>query len=482
MHFYCTGTSFVRIEDRHLLCSIQMTRPGARLPSRKQLADDGSGGLLTMCYQNVKEEVNKMLSVKNRYISITSDAWSSILNEPIINYMAVSPNNSLFLEAVHTEEQSHDADWLTSDLIRVMDNLGDNVVGAITDNTSTNKKVWTKLEEKYPDRFFHGCVSHGLNLPVKDILAATKKQPAGGGPAQYPVGYPFEDLLLFVIDCKEVVSFYRNHHVPRANLKKALKSEKLNGLVKTAPTRWGTMQACFKSLRAADAILNGLVSQQDFVSGNAKQKEKRAAVKAIITDPGFITKLAECIKILHGPIDMFIVMFQSDAAPCSEVYRAFPDLEDKMIKLPNMDEDKKTYLVELVKKRFEFMYGDAHGVGYLLDPRYLGDKMSRNIRKEIEYFIFNFPTADGTTSTARKDQLAQEYTAFRIDAIGDRKQDSFRFKMIGKSKSVLQWWIADGTDWPLLQNLAIRVFSMAASAAAELLHVRVHTLETAQPS
>lgn len=38
--------------------------------------------------------------------------------------------------------------------------------------------------------------------------------------------------------------------------------------------------------------------------------------------------------------------------------------------------------------------------------------------------------------------------------------------MIGKSKSVLQWWIADGTDWPLLQNLAIRVFSMAASAAA----------------
>jgi hypothetical protein len=41
---------------------------------------------------------------------------------------------------------------------------------------------------------------------------------------------------------------------------------------------------------------------------------------------------------------MFIVMFQSDAAPCSEVYRPFLDLEDKMIKLPNMDEDKKTYL------------------------------------------------------------------------------------------------------------------------------------------
>jgi hypothetical protein len=38
--------------------------------------------------------------------------------------------------------------------------------------------------------------------------------------------------------------------------------------------------------------------------------------------------------------------------------------------------------------------------------------------------------------------------------------------MLGKSKSILQWWIADGTDWLLLQNLAMRVFSMAASSAA----------------
>ena len=31
---------------------------------------------------------------------------------------------------------------------------------------------------------------------------------------------------------------------------------------------------------------------------------------------------------------------------------------------------------------------------------------------------------------------------------------------------MLQWWIADGTDWPLLQNFALRVFVKAASSAA----------------
>ena len=92
--------------------------------------------------------------------------------------------------------------------------------------------------------------------------------------------------------------------------------------------------------------------------------------------------------------------------------------------------------------------------------------MTRKLRKEIEDFIFQFPTPDGTTSDERKEKVAQEYTAFRIDALEEREKNGFRYKTIGESQSVLQWWMADGTDWPLLQNLAIQVFTMAASSAA----------------
>ena len=74
-------------------------------------------------------------------------------NEPVVNYMAVCLTKSLFLEAVHTEEQAHDADWLSSDLSRVIDSLGDTVVGAITDNTATNRKVWNELKPKYSKLF-----------------------------------------------------------------------------------------------------------------------------------------------------------------------------------------------------------------------------------------------------------------------------------------------------------------------------------------
>ena len=35
-------------------------------------------------------------------VSITTDAWSNVKNEPSVNYMAVNPENSLFVEAVNT--------------------------------------------------------------------------------------------------------------------------------------------------------------------------------------------------------------------------------------------------------------------------------------------------------------------------------------------------------------------------------------------
>ena len=139
------------------------------------------------------------------------------------------------------------------------------------------------------------------------------KDVPGGSPAEYPTGYPFEDLLQFAIDCKEVVAFFHNHHVPKAKLKKALAAAKLSVLVQPAPTHCSTLNGCFKSLPAAVNILNGLVSEPDFVTtGNTKRKGKRVAIKAVITDPDFVTKLDKSIAIL-APIDMYIKILQSDA-------------------------------------------------------------------------------------------------------------------------------------------------------------------------
>jgi hypothetical protein len=53
-------------------------------------------------------------------------------------------------------------------------------------------------------------------------------------------------------------------------------------------------------------------------------------------------------------------------------------------------DDEKSYLDELIHSRCDFIYGDAHGVAYLLDPRYMGDGMSFNLEDELEEFIWAY--------------------------------------------------------------------------------------------
>jgi hypothetical protein len=101
--------------------------------------------------------------------------------------MAVLPSHTLFVESINTDNQAHNADWIAADLQRVMDSLEFNVAGAVTDNTSTNKKAWGILHDRTPTRLFHGCVSHGKHLMVKDIFAASKRKPPGGGADNLPV-------------------------------------------------------------------------------------------------------------------------------------------------------------------------------------------------------------------------------------------------------------------------------------------------------
>jgi len=52
----------------------------------------------------------------------------------------------------------------------VIESFHSQIVGMVTDNISANKKSWKILEQKFPDKYFYGCVCHTLNLIVKDLF------------------------------------------------------------------------------------------------------------------------------------------------------------------------------------------------------------------------------------------------------------------------------------------------------------------------
>ena len=472
LYFYSTGTSFQRVENLHLAAAMQILRPDmGLLPTRKHLATT----LLDKCAAEFHLRVKKCLA--NSTACLTSDGWTNIKKDSVINYMAVSPSRCLFLESVSTGEQGHDADFLARDIIRVI--LKHNTTmfaGAITDNTSTNKKMWKILKERFPSKFFHGCTAHGLHLMVKDIFGATKTKKAGPDSiADYPVGYPFEDLKDFVEDCKDVVKFFQNHHIVKAQLEKEQKAAGTCTLVCPALTRWGTIQAMAETLLGSEPQLHGIAMTRDFIVGTAAQKAERIKIRRIVTSNDFVKNLNKAIAILR-PIDALIVKYQSDGVPISDVWLDFHLLPNRFTEVLNQHHISGTeleYLVKLSRDCFDFMYGIAHGMAYLLDPLYLGIGLPFQIRKVVEDQLCAMPSEMGISpppivdSRVHQEKLFLQYMEFMIDTMAEKDGNTFRYQMLlGRQKTPLQWWLTDGIQWPELQQVAIKLFSMATSSAS----------------
>ncbi len=104
-------------------------------------------------------------------VCLTSDGWSNVNAESIINYCGVTADGTFFLECNYTGAQSHSAAFIAADIKRVISNSTSvNFVGCCTDNTSANKLAWEILRESYPDKYFYGCICHVLHLLVGDCI------------------------------------------------------------------------------------------------------------------------------------------------------------------------------------------------------------------------------------------------------------------------------------------------------------------------
>jgi hypothetical protein len=75
-----------------------------------------------------------------------------------------------------------------------------------------------------PSCYFQGCSSHGIHLFVKDIFAATKNEKTGNIEITYPIGNPFQEMIEFIVDCKDSVKLFHNHHVVKAQLQELQKT------------------------------------------------------------------------------------------------------------------------------------------------------------------------------------------------------------------------------------------------------------------
>lgn len=484
LHYYLTGSAFQRVEEESFLSAVRMLNPFITLPNRRRLA----GTLLTTVYDAWM--LVALAWFVGKIVCLASDAWTNTNQLPVVNYMAINSEKSLFVECVD-KDVKHDAQWLADDSSRVIKKLlGDRaeVAGGINDNTAANQKMWKLLKIEFPSMFFYGCIAHGLHLLIRDIFGPSKtlkNNPDyrdGPGNADHnrgltkmhPQGYPFADLLGFIEQCRELVSFFKNTHYPRVQLLELQRENRVSGLQAEAATRWGTLEKMAESIIKNDANITAVVQGRGFVSDATTPagKATRRALKTLVEDPAFITKLTKIVAVC-APINRLIVKYQSDKHPLSAVYR------DMVYELPaqydlvtQLDTAEREYVVKRITKRWEFLAADCHGMAYVLDPKWAGADLAMPKMSAIESNIFKWTPSPITDPELRDDyehEVEAEYMKYIIFARTLSTATPILHARLTREKSPLapyEFWTAYGDQWPKLKKLALRIFSLPASTAS----------------
>ncbi|RLN89474.1 hypothetical protein BBJ28_00021748 [Nothophytophthora sp. Chile5] len=441
---YTTGMAFYKVEHRSLFNSLVLLNPDVSIPNRKQLA----GPLLDQAYDRSLKDMTKLLA--GNVVSLVTDAWTDVTGLSVINYVAVSGKKSCFLESVYTGERSHDAAYLSADIRRVISKYNFVDIGAVvTDNTAANKAMWAELQQGYAQVFFHGCVCHTLHLFVKDIVTRLPW---------------LNDLQT---RCKELVKFFKNNHALWHQLVSKLKVQGLRKPVMPGDTRWGSLLGCFDTVLAAESALFSVVSCRHFlVAKTKKQKKARREVHDLVTSTNFVPRLEKAVGMLKIVVQ-HLRHFEKNDTPVSDVYKMFIDL-DKEVEGCGLSSGELKSIKALIKARFDFVYGDAHGLSYLLDPRFAGAGMDAVTRMSVERFLAEWHGTD------KVDDVLIELATFPrfVKELQETTPRQWELLMKGKLK-VYDIWCGLGR-FPLLQSIALRLFRCASSSAASERNFSTH--------
>ena len=434
MWVYETGTSFYRLENSKLLDAIKILRPGAKLPSRRKLATD----LLDKCYEKMVVDVGDILA--GRSLCLTTDGWTNTCGFPVINYEAISGDIGIHLESNYTNDISHNSEFLSEDISRVIEMYKElDICGVVMDNTNANKKAWKLLEQKYPEKFFQGCVCHTLHLMFSDLL---------------------KDIPWFqevVRDCKNISSFFINSHAYKSKLVKIIDEKKLPSLVIPGKTRWGSLYECLFNYNSLENDIYDIVSKREFLMDiSSSQRKKRIEIQSAVMKENFVSNLKKSLEVTK-PLALKLKEFQNNSVPVSEVYYFFQNIEKIYSVMNSLSSLELPLVLNIIRNRFNFIYGDAHGIGYILDPKYCGKDMDYETKEAVEEFIYKYAGEDNYSKTV--EELSNYYTY--CDSINKSKK--LELYLSGKIP-LINFWKCD-SRFLNLRVLAIRVFSLVVSSS-----------------
>lgn len=106
-------------------------------------------------------------------ISIISNGWTDVKNQPLINILASNQFGSMFLHALDFVMVERSQKSISSFMLEAIEKVEPyNVVQLITDNSIDCRAASDELAKVYPHIFWNPCMVHSLYQILKDIMNA----------------------------------------------------------------------------------------------------------------------------------------------------------------------------------------------------------------------------------------------------------------------------------------------------------------------
>lgn len=128
----------------------------------------------------------------------------------------------------------------------------------------------------------------------------------------------------------------------------------------------------------------------------------------VVTGKTLVPQLQKAVKILE-PLVKDQPRFEKNRAVPSEVFDMVLVLPSE-IPQPPLTAAEQAAVRSKIAARFNFVYGDAHGVAHLLDPRFAGVGMDVNTKEKVETFVTSWHGSE------KADDVMVELSQFHVSS------------------------------------------------------------------
>ncbi|KAL3829149.1 hypothetical protein ACJIZ3_017951 [Penstemon smallii] len=391
-------------------------------------------------------------------VSIVSDGWSNIKNQPIINVVAILGGRAMFLNGIDCSGDEKSGVFISELLFKAIENVGVyNVVQILTDNASACKLAGDIVMEKYPHIFWSGCMAHSLSLLMKDI--ATSHDPN------------LKFIMKLYGKVKDIVKYVRTHSMVLYIFRKFSALE----VIQVKKTRFGHHYVVLERINRLKNHLISMVLSEEWdriKCGSSSSKLQHEEIKRTILDSDFWEQLKFVLNFTK-PIATMIRFCDSDKAVIGEVYQRMEDMLSS-IEVILLDKPEILNVVRhILLQRWQKMNIPLHLLAYVLTPFYYSTTWLASSNPKGDQR--RKPHADPIVQHMYLD-VVDRLLGNSIEAARARIQLSDFVSNTGifarpqtivdrEIMPAVKWWSLHGASVPELSSLAVRVLSQSVNSS-----------------